>query len=154
VGGEEVSGRIGPIDIDLPTGQILAIVFGLIVFSSVGKALALWLRSRTTRSWELRQRIRALRLLLNADYEYTTRLSPSELQALVGGHIGSAAGGLSIIGQVVNAAISFSILVSVAFATSPLAAVVIAVVGGTLLFALRPLAARSRVAGRASSEQG
>lgn len=154
IGGDEVAGRIGPIEVDLPTEQILVLVFALIIFSSAAKALALWLRSRTTRSWELRQRVHALRLLLNADYEYTARLSPGELQAIVGGHISTAANGLSIIGVVTNAAISFSVLVLVAFATAPLAAVIIAVVGGALLFALRPLAARSRVAGRASSEQG
>lgn len=146
--------RIGPFEVDPTTHQLLAMVLALVVVSMLAKVLALWLRSRTVRSWELRQRTAALEFLLHAEYEYTARLSPAELQAMVGSHIGQAASGLSIIGQVTNSAISFAILLAAAFSTSPLAALLIAVVGGALLGTLRPLTSRLRAAGRESSEQG
>jgi ATP-binding cassette, subfamily B, bacterial len=152
--GDEVMGRIGPVEIDLGTGQLLGLVLALITFSTLAKVLSLWLRSRTVRSWERRERVRALRSLLSADYEHTARLSPAELQALVGSHVAQAAQGLSIIAMVTNAAISFAILVLVAFSTAPLAALVIAVVGGSLLALLRPLARRTRQAGKVSSAEG
>lgn len=151
---DDVAGRIGPLELDLGTDRMLVLLLALIIFSSAAKILALWLRTRTVRSWDRRERIKALRALLNADYEYTSQLSPAELQALVGSHIGRAAQGLSIIGALTNAAISFSTLVVVAFATAPMAALVIAVVGGTLLALLRPLSRRTRAAGKISSEQG
>jgi ATP-binding cassette, subfamily B, bacterial len=154
LGGDRATSRIGPIEVELGTSQLLGIVLVLILFSGVAKVLALWLRARTVRSWELRQRTRALALLLNADYEYTSRLSPAELQAMVGSHVGQAAQGLAIIGQVTNAGISFGILLFAAFSTAPLAALIIAVVGGGLLAGLRPLSGRLRAAGRESSEQG
>lgn len=154
LGRGEVSGRIGPIELEMATGHLLLVVLGLIIASTLGKILALWLRARTVRSWELRERVRALRLLLNADYEYTARLSPAELQSVVGSHVSKAAQGLSIIGQVTNAALSFGILLAIAFSTAPLSAIVIAGVGGALLLALRPLAARTRSAGKLNSDQG
>jgi ABC-type multidrug transport system fused ATPase/permease subunit len=150
----EVLGRIGPFSLEMGTGQLLGLVTALIVVSVAFKVLALWLRTRTVRSWEQRARVRALRLLLEADYEHTARLAPSELQAVVGSHVGQAAAGLSVIGQIANAAISLAVLVLVAFATAPVAALVIAVVGGGLLALLRPLARRTREAGKASSELG
>lgn len=151
---DDVAGRIGPLELDLGTDRMLVLLLALIIFSSAAKIVALWLRTRTVRSWDRRERIKALRALLNADYEYTSQLSPAELQALVGSHIGRAAQGLSIIGTLTNAAISFSTLVVVAFLTSPLAALVIAVVGGSLLALLRPLARRTKAAGKISSDQG
>lgn len=150
--GSVVTGRIGPVELDLETGEMLALVFVLVVLSTLAKISALWLRSRTVRSWEQGARIRALDLQLGASYEHTSRLSPSELQEVVGGHIGRAARGLGIMAQLVNSTISFGTLVIVAFVTAPVSALVIAVVGGALLAALRPLARMTHRAGKRSSE--
>lgn len=131
----------------LTTLELVLITGFLLVFSSALRVFSLWSRARTVASWEKIQRVRAIRLITEADYEHTAQLSPAELQGVVG-LVSVASSGLMIIAKVINAAISFGVLVAMGFIAAPLTALGMAVVGGLLVVMQRPLGKLSRDGGR------
>ncbi len=151
--GSSAAATLGPVGFHYDTLTLFLITGGLLVISAALRSVSLWLRARTVSHWERVHRVEAVHLMLDADYEHVAQLSPAELQGVVG-LVSAASGGLMIIAKVVNAALSFVVLVSMAFVAAPLTALVLALVGGMLVVLQRPLGKLSREGGKKATTVG
>jgi len=149
--GDGVLAELGPFTLDYSTGVLLLGTVGLVLVGMTFRVIAVWLQARTVISWERREEVRAVRALLDTEYEHMASLSPAELQGVVS-HVRYASEGLNSTIKVINAAISFLMLAALALVTSPVTALAMAAVGAVLLAALRPLTRLSRRSGKVASQ--
>jgi len=142
--------ELGPLNVDFSPGILLLVTLGVILGAVAFRVTAVWIQSRTVLSWERTEAVRAVKALLDAEYEHVAGLSPAELQGVVA-HVRHVGLGLSSTIRVINAATSFLMLAVLALVTSPVTALVMAAVGAILLAALRPLTHLSKRSGKVAS---
>lgn len=147
-GADTFSGSVGPLNVTLGARSLIWLTGALIVTSTALAICASALRGSTVSSWERNMRTDAMRSYLHADNEFQTGMGPGALQELLGQHVVRAAEGLAAATAGMKAGLSLVILLTGALIISPVAAIILTILGAVLMLGLRPLSRRAKASAR------
>lgn len=147
-GADTFTGSVGPFEVSLQASSLVWLTGGLILTSTALSIGAAVLRGSTVSSWERTMRTDVMRSYLDADNEFQTGMAPGALQELLGQHVVRAAEGLAAATAGIKAGLSLLILLTGALIISPVAAIILTVLGTGLMVGLRPLSRRAKASAR------
>ncbi len=143
-GDSRVVADLGPVSLDSSLSVLFLVGFGLAGIRLIFQVAAAYLPSEMSATATVKLRTRLFDAFSGTAWSVQAAERDGHFQSLLGGHVNQTSNAIVALGQSMTAGFMFCTLLATALALSPVTALMLVVLSGTLFLAMRPLSRRTQ----------